>query len=65
MRLANPQDNTDIVNLQYLLRILQDYYEKKLILMEDSTKSQIRVNFKTIFKRIMILIWEITLKLLI
>ena len=28
LRLANPQDNTDSVNLQYLLQKLQDYYEK-------------------------------------
>ena len=28
MRLANPQVNTDSVNLQYLMQILKDYYEK-------------------------------------
>ena len=28
MRLANPQVNTDSVNLQYLMQMLQDYYEK-------------------------------------
>ena len=30
MRLANPQVNTDSVNLQYLMQILQDYYKKTL-----------------------------------
>ena len=45
MRLANPQDNTDSVNLQYLNQILNDYYKKTYIdskFNQKSDKSQLQ-----------------------
>ena len=49
MRLANPQNNTDSVNLQYLLQILQDYYEKTYLdgrFNQKSDKSQLQNYFQ-------------------
>ena len=45
MRLANPQDNTDSVNLQYLNQILNDYYKKTYLdskFNQKSDKSQLQ-----------------------
>ena len=45
MRLANPQDNTDSVNLQYLNQILNDYYKKTYLdikLNQKTDKSQLQ-----------------------
>ena len=49
MRLANPQNNTDSVNLQYLLQILQDYYEKTYLdgrFNQKADKSQLQNYFQ-------------------
>ena len=49
MRLANPQVNTDSVNLQYLMQILQDYYEKTYldgIFNQKADKSQLQNYFQ-------------------
>ena len=45
MKLANPQDNTDSVNLQYLIQIINDYYKKSYldsILNQKTDKSQLQ-----------------------
>ena len=39
MRLANPQDNTDSVNLQYLMQILNDYYKKTYLDIKFNQKT--------------------------
>ena len=49
MRLANPQVNTDSVNLQYLMQILQDYYEKAYLdgrFNQKADKSQLQNYFQ-------------------
>ena len=49
MRLANPQFNTDSVNLQYLMQILQDYYEKTYLdsrFNQKADKSQLQNYFQ-------------------
>ena len=49
MRLANPQVNTDSVNLQYLIQILQDYYEKTYLdsrFNQKADKSQLQNYFQ-------------------
>ena len=55
INIANPQEDEDSVNLQYLIQKLQTYY-KKTILIIPSTKRQIKFNFKTTSKGIKILI---------
>ena len=49
MRLANPQVNTDSVNLQYLMQILRDYYEKTYLdgrFNQKADKSQLQNYFQ-------------------
>ena len=49
MRLANPQVNTDSVNLQYLMQILKDYYEKTYLdsrFNQKADKSQLQNYFQ-------------------
>ena len=49
MRLANPQINTDSVNLQYLMQILKDYYEKTYLdsrFNQKADKSQLQNYFQ-------------------
>ena len=49
MRLANPQVNTDSVNLQYLIQILKDYYEKTYLdsrFNQKADKSQLQNYFQ-------------------
>ena len=49
MRLANPQVNTDCVNLQYLMQILRDYYEKTYLdgrFNQKADKSQLQNYFQ-------------------
>ena len=49
MRLENPQNNTDSVNLQYLMQILQDYYEKTYLdgrFNQKADKSQLQNYFQ-------------------
>ena len=49
MRLADPQDNTDSVNLQYLIQKLQEYYKKTYIdgrLNQKADKSQLQNYFQ-------------------